>query len=39
MPADAARFAGARGDAAWNGVLPHALVVERVGADGTADVV
>jgi dienelactone hydrolase len=39
VPADAARLVGAWGDAAWNGVLPHALVVERVRADGAADVV
>lgn len=39
VPSEVARFAGGWGDAAWGGVLPAALVVERVAADGAATVV
>jgi pimeloyl-ACP methyl ester carboxylesterase len=39
VPADIAAFAGAWGVDAWAGILPHVLVVERVGADGEAEVV
>jgi dienelactone hydrolase len=39
VPAEMSRFAGGWGKAAWGGVLPTALVVERVEADGAATVV
>ncbi len=39
VPAEVARFSGGWGNAAWGGVLPTALVVERVEADGAATVV
>lgn len=39
VPAEVAHFAGGWGNAAWGGVLPTALVVERVDADGAASVV
>ncbi len=39
VPAEAAAFAGAWGDGAWDGSFPHALVVERIEADGSAQIV
>lgn len=39
VPADIAAFAGGWGFDAWGGILSHVLVVERVGADGSAEVV
>ena len=39
VPAEAAAFGGAWGGDAWQGLLPHVLVVERVNSDGTAGVV
>ncbi len=38
VPPDVARFAGAWGNGAWDGVLAHVLVVEQVGVDGQARV-
>lgn len=39
VPASAARFAGAWAHGAWDGVLPHVLVVETVDGSGRAQVV
>jgi dienelactone hydrolase len=39
VPAGVARFAGAWGPGAWDGVLPHVLVVATVDAGGRAQVV
>jgi dienelactone hydrolase len=39
VPAAEAAFAGAWGNGAWYGTLPTALIVERIAADGTAQVV
>jgi dienelactone hydrolase len=39
VPPSVARFAGAWARGAWDGVLPHALVVEAVDATGRAQVV
>lgn len=39
VPTEIARFAGGWGNALWDGVLPTALVVERVEADGAATVI
>jgi dienelactone hydrolase len=38
VPADAAVFAGAWGGDAWDGILPHVMVVEQVHPDRSADV-
>ena len=38
VPANVARFAGVWAHGAWDGVLPHALVVESVDAAGRAQV-
>src|SRR5881409_1397288 len=39
VPPAIARFSGVWGPGAWDGELPHVLVVERVDADGNAAVV
>ena len=39
VPASVSRFAGAWGRGAWDGVLPHVLVVETVDGSGRAQVV
>lgn len=39
VPSEIAAFAGVWGGDRWDGVLPHTLAVERVAADGSADVV
>ncbi len=39
VPPDLARFSGAWGNGAWGGIGPVALAVERVGPDGSAEVV
>ena len=39
VPQDAAAFAGLWAGDRWDGVVPHALAVERVDADGTAALV
>jgi dienelactone hydrolase len=39
VPRELADFAGAWGGDAWDGVLPHALVIERIMADGAAEAV
>ena len=35
VPAEVAAFGGAWGGDAWQGLLPHVLVVERINSDGT----
>jgi len=39
VPPEIAAFSGVWGGDRWDGVLPHALAVERVAADGSADIV
>jgi hypothetical protein len=39
VPANVSRFAGAWAHGAWDGVLPHVLVVETVDGTGRAQVV
>src|SRR5258707_8658136 len=39
VPAGSAAFAGMWAGDRWDGAVPHALAVERVGADGTAELV
>jgi dienelactone hydrolase len=39
VPANVARFAGAWGHGAWDGVLPHVLIVEAVDRTGGAQIV
>jgi hypothetical protein len=39
VPSTDAAFSGAWGNSGWDGNIPTALVVERVDADGTADVI
>lgn len=39
VPPELAKFSGVWANGAWDGVLAHVLVVERVGADGQARVV
>ncbi|HJU17419.1 MAG TPA: alpha/beta fold hydrolase [Stellaceae bacterium] len=39
VPAADAAFSGAWGNGAWYGTLPTALIVERIAADGTAQVI